>query len=87
MFGRGSTRLQPVYVEDVAEAVARCAHQVQTLGTIFECGGPRIYSYSELIKAIAREVVLRPILFSNALCGVARVGLFCGIVTESTIYP
>jgi uncharacterized protein YbjT (DUF2867 family) len=63
MFGRGSTRLQPVYVEDVAEAVARCAHQVQTLGTIFECGGPRIYSYSELIKAIAREVGLRPILF------------------------
>jgi NADH dehydrogenase len=63
MFGRGSTRLQPAYVEDVAEAIARCVGQVQTPGTIFECGGPRIYSYSLLLKAIAREAGLRPILF------------------------
>jgi NADH dehydrogenase len=63
MFGRGNTRLQPAYVEDVAEAIARCLGQGQTPGTIFECGGPRIYSYSLLLKAIAREVGLRPILF------------------------
>ena len=63
MFGRGSTRLQPAYVEDVAEAITRCVGQIQTPGTIFECGGPRIYSYSQLLKAIARETGLRPILF------------------------
>ena len=63
MFGRGRTRLQPAYVEDVAEAIARCVGQVQTPATIFECGGPRIYSYSELLKVVAREAGLRPILF------------------------
>ena len=63
MFGRGSTRLQPAYVEDVAEAIARCAGLAQTPATIFECGGPRIYSYSELLKAIAGEAGLRPFLF------------------------
>lgn len=63
MFGRGSTRLQPAYVEDVAEAITRCVDQIQSPGTIFECGGPRIYSYSQLLKAIARETGLRPILF------------------------
>jgi NADH dehydrogenase len=63
MFGRGSTRLQPAYVEDVAEAIARCVGHAETSGTIFECGGPRIYSYSQLLKAIAREAGLRPILF------------------------
>ena len=50
MFGRGNTRLQPAYVEDVAEAIARCIVQVQTPGTIFECGGPRIYSYSSVAQ-------------------------------------
>jgi NADH dehydrogenase len=63
MFGRGRTRLQPAYVEDIAEAIARCVGQVQEPGTIFECGGPRIYSYLQLLKAIAREAGLRPILF------------------------
>jgi len=63
MFGQGNTRLQPVYVEDVAEAIARCVAQIQPPGTIFECGGPRIYSYSQLLRAVAREAGLRPVLF------------------------
>jgi NADH dehydrogenase len=63
MFGRGNTRLQPAYVEDVAEAIARCVGQVQAPAAIFECGGPCIYSYSQLLKIIAREAGVRPILF------------------------
>jgi uncharacterized protein YbjT (DUF2867 family) len=39
MFGRGRTRLQPAYVEDVAEAVARVMRQAETHPTIFEFGG------------------------------------------------
>ena len=35
MFGRESTRLQPVYVEDVAEEIARCMGQIQTPGMVF----------------------------------------------------
>ena len=63
MFRRGSTQLQPAYVEDVAEAIARCMGQVHAPRTIFECGGPRIYSYSQLLTAIARKAGLRPVLF------------------------
>src|SRR5215510_12862116 len=40
MFGRGLTRLQPVYVEDVAEAVAQLIRQPEMPSTIFEFGGP-----------------------------------------------
>ena len=29
---------------------------------IFECGGPRVYSYEELLRTIAREAGLKPIL-------------------------
>src|SRR5213592_591474 len=35
MFGRGRTRLQPAYVEDVAEAVARVMRRVQTPAIVF----------------------------------------------------
>ncbi len=42
MFGRGRTRLQPAYVEDVAEAVARVMGRAETPLTIFEFGGPSL---------------------------------------------
>src|SRR6202165_3357271 len=45
MFGRGRTRLQPAYVEDVAEAIGRIMAQAETPSTIFEFGGPRASLY------------------------------------------
>jgi nucleoside-diphosphate-sugar epimerase len=62
MFGRGRTRLQPAYVEDVAEAIARAPQRTQTHAITFECGGPRVYSYEELLRALAREADLERIL-------------------------
>jgi NADH dehydrogenase len=58
MFGRGRTRLQPVYVGDVAEAIARAFDQTEMDSRTFECGGPRVYSYAELLKALMREAGL-----------------------------
>jgi uncharacterized protein YbjT (DUF2867 family) len=58
MFGRGLTRLQPAYVGDVAEAIARVLALTERRAVTFECGGPRIYSYEELLRAMAREAGL-----------------------------
>ncbi len=60
MFGRGLTRLQPAYVEDVAEAVARVMQRAETPSMIFEFGGPRVYSYEEFLRAVARQAGLAP---------------------------
>ena len=60
MFGRGRTRLQPAYVEDVAEAVARVMRRTETHSIIFELGGPRFYSYEELLRAVAHQAGLAP---------------------------
>jgi uncharacterized protein YbjT (DUF2867 family) len=62
MFGNGVTRLQPAYVEDVAEAIVRAAQRTETNAITFECCGPRIYTYEELLRAIARETELKRIL-------------------------
>ncbi|RXH22985.1 epimerase [Bradyrhizobium nanningense] len=62
MFGRGRTRLQPAYVEDVAEAVARIMERAERQPAIFELGGPTVYSYEQLLRAIAHQAGLAPLL-------------------------
>ena len=59
MFGRGVTRIQPVYVEDVAEAVALALEQPTKT---FECGGPHVYTYADFLRSVAHEVGLKPTL-------------------------
>ena len=62
MFGRGLTRLQPAYVDDVAEAIATVLQGTETHAITYECGGPRVYSYKEFLRAVAHEAGLRPLL-------------------------
>lgn len=68
LFGRGETRLQPVFVGDVAEACARVLADPGTAGETFELGGPRVYAYRELLELVLREVgrkrLLVPIPFA-----------------------
>jgi hypothetical protein len=58
--GRGLTRLQPGCVEDVAEAIGRVMQRVETPSMIFEFGGPRVYSYEEILREVAHQAGLAP---------------------------
>lgn len=49
-----STQFQPVWVEDVAEAVVRCLADPATAGQTFECAGPRVYTLGELVKLVGQ---------------------------------
>jgi NADH dehydrogenase len=62
MFGRGVTRMQPAHVEDVAEAIARIMLRAETRSKTFECVGPQVYFYEELLRVVAREAGRKPIL-------------------------
>jgi uncharacterized protein YbjT (DUF2867 family) len=62
MFGDGRTRLQPVYADDVAAAITQILGQSQKPYPVYELAGPRIYSYEELLRTIARIAGLRPVL-------------------------
>ena len=64
LLGGGDTKFQPVYVGDVAEAIAKVAAQ-GTSGKTYELGGPRTYSFKELmqfmLETIDRKRVLAPV--------------------------
>jgi NADH dehydrogenase len=51
----GATRFQPVYVGDVADAVMAALADPAAAGRIFELGGPRIWTFRELLEWILRE--------------------------------
>jgi NADH dehydrogenase len=54
--------LQPAYVEDVAQAIAMALQPTLARPITFECAGPHVYSYAELLRVIAHEADVRPIL-------------------------
>lgn len=56
LFGGGTTRFQPVYVADVADAVVRGATDGSLKGQTFELGGPRVYSFAELMSLLLAEI-------------------------------
>ncbi|MGQ0681821.1 complex I NDUFA9 subunit family protein [Bradyrhizobium sp.] len=62
LFGRGRTRLQPAYVEDVADAIAGVMHQTHMQSVTLECAGPRVYTYEELIRTVARAANIQRVL-------------------------
>jgi uncharacterized protein YbjT (DUF2867 family) len=62
MFGNGQMRLQPVYVEDVGQAIAKMLQRAEMRPIMFECGGPRVYSYEEVLRTVASAAGIKPIL-------------------------
>jgi NADH dehydrogenase len=56
LIGGGETRFQPVYVGDVADAVIRCLEDPATIGRTYELGGPRLYTFRELLELLLQEI-------------------------------
>lgn len=56
VIGDGSAKVQPVFVGDVAQAVAVILARPETAKSVFELGGPRVYSYREIAALVLREI-------------------------------
>ena len=55
LIGGGQTRFQPVYVGNVAEAIAQAAGRADAAGKTFELGGPTVYTFKEILELVRRE--------------------------------
>ena len=62
LIGGGRTRVQPVYVEDVAEAIARVLGERGSAGQTYELAGPGAYTLRELVSFVLRLVGKRRLL-------------------------
>ena len=61
IFGAGDYRLQPIYVDDLAQAAAEKA--IGERNEMIEAIGPETFTYRELVAAVARAIgVNRPII-------------------------
>lgn len=62
LIGGGQTRFQPVYVADLAEAIARATLGQQFEAKTFEIGGPSVWTFEDILKLVKRETKREPFL-------------------------
>jgi uncharacterized protein YbjT (DUF2867 family) len=51
----GATKMQPVFVGDVADAVMAALATDTSMGKVFEIGGPRVWTFREILAFILRQ--------------------------------
>ena len=72
LFGGGATKMQPVYVGDVAEAVANAVEGRAKAGVTYELGGPEVVTLSEVAAFACRATGRRRLLIGVPF-GLARL--------------
>ncbi len=56
LFGQGHTKLQPVFVGNVADACVSALANPATIGRVYELGGPGVHTYKALLRMVIREI-------------------------------
>ena len=83
----GKTRLQPVYVGDVAEALSAAVRGEAKPGRVYELGGPDVETYRALVeRVLAAANRRRPILALPGAIG-TLVALPLGVLPRPLVTP
>lgn len=87
LIGGGATQFQPVYVGDVAEAVARSVDGAVEGGRVYELGGPNVLTFKEcmqeLLSVIDRKRLLVPVPWWIAEIQASILGVLPGRLLTS----
>lgn len=87
LIGGGRTRFQPVYVGDVAEAIARAVERPDAAGRTFELGGPEIMTMEAVLKLVLRETRRRNGLIPLPFFAARLIGSFAQLTALVGIAP
>lgn len=71
LIGGGTTKFQPVFAGDVAEAIATLVDRGEASGKTFELGGPETASFADLMRFILKTTVRKRLLLPIPV-GVAK---------------
>jgi uncharacterized protein YbjT (DUF2867 family) len=64
LVGGGHTRFQPVFVGDVAAAIADAVDGKARSGTTYELGGPEVHTFKELMQFVLKTIERKRLLVS-----------------------
>lgn len=59
IIGKGNYFLQPVYIEDVADAIISVSRSSRTNGKTYNIAGPDAFTYNDLVKLICESLNLK----------------------------
>jgi uncharacterized protein YbjT (DUF2867 family) len=68
----GGTRMQPVFVGDVADAIMAGLGRADAVGATYELGGPRVWTFRELLAYVLKETDRRAYM-ADVPIGLARL--------------
>ena len=79
LIGGGRALLQPVFVADVAEAIAKAVDGEATPGTVYELGGPDAESFADIMRFVLkttgrrRPLVTLPLPMARLMGGMTEI--------------
>lgn len=82
LIGGGHTRFQPVWVGDVASAMAAVIEAPEKGGQTYELGGPGIYTFRELMEMVCEVTAQRPLLVPVPFGLASFIGSIMGLLPK-----
>ncbi len=82
LIGGGGTKFQPVYVGDVAEAVAVAIDGDARPGTVYELGGPEVATFRQCLERMLEEIDRKRLLVPMPFLIARIVGSVMGLLPK-----
>ena len=87
LIGGGHTRFAPVFVGDVAQAVAKAVTDPALAGQTFELGGPAVFSFRQILEMILKETGRRRLLLPVPFPVASLIGKFGELAALTALAP
>lgn len=87
LFGGGQSKLQPVYVGDIAAFVVRALEAQVTFGKIYDLGGPQIMTFQNVLESIFQIIHRKKTTLPIPLSAGLLIGSFLGIIGKLPLVP
>jgi uncharacterized protein YbjT (DUF2867 family) len=82
LIGGGQTKFQPVFVGDVAEAIAKAVEGEAKGGETYELGGPEVLSFEELMELTLHEIGRKRLLVPLPWKLASAMAFFMGLMPK-----
>ncbi|AQX28626.1 MULTISPECIES: complex I NDUFA9 subunit family protein [unclassified Bartonella] len=87
LFGGGQSKLQPVYVGDIAKFVVHALEEHVILGKSYDLGGPKVLTFQSVIEEILTIIHRKKRTLPLPLAAGLFIGGFFGTLSKLPLFP